>query len=70
MRTKRQVVLQVFYHCKGGQTALVIRHIPVNLFRTGDVPSQLSGQEVQKRGVQGAKAVDITVGDNFVHWSA
>ena len=43
---------------------------PVNLVHTGSVTSQSSMRQGRKRGKKGAKAVYITIGDNFVHLSA
>ena len=39
------------------------------LFITGTLYSHSNVQQGRKYGVQGAKAVDIAVGDNFLHSS-
>ena len=46
---------------------MVIFQIYVNLVRTGDVTIQSSVRQGWKLGVEGAKAVVIAVGDNFIH---
>ena len=58
-----------FCHCEVGWTSLIIRPFSINLVCTGDVFSQSSVQQGRKCGVQGAEAVDITIGDHFVHFS-
>ena len=70
MVTERPVVLQVDFHCEGGATAASNIWFYTNLVLTGAVPSQLSLQQGQKIGVQGLEAVDLTVGDNFLHFYA
>ena len=59
--------MQVVCYCEGGRTTFLIHQFSINLVATSAVTSQLSMQQLQKLHVEGAKAVDITVGDNFVH---
>ena len=64
------VVLQFVCHYEGGRTTALNCQFSINLVRTGAVPSQSIVQQDRKRGVQGAEAIDLTVGDNFLHSAA
>ena len=59
--------MQVVFHFEGDQNTFLIFLFSINLVRTVAVPSQSRVQQIRKRGVGGAEAIYITVGDHFVH---